>query len=149
LAYKKKSSEGFTEVSMLAVSKGGGGFLSSGAGVVISPCVCATGLVSGGGLFSAGILPAVWTFGGGVAVANGGDFCGSVCARAVAAVSTPRRVRHVRFRIRHERREDCYCPTGSCPGRVPGAKDRAKTSESAIIIRTPRPLEDAIHSLLS
>src|SRR5882757_5045855 len=102
LAYIKKSSEGFTEVSMLAVSKGGGGFLSSGVGLVISPCVCATGLVSGGG----------------VAVANGGDFCGSVCARAVAAVSTPKRVRHVRFRIRHERRERGYCPTGTNPRRT-------------------------------
>src|SRR4029077_11845662 len=85
LAYRKKSSQGFTEVSMLAVSKGGSGFLSSGIGVVVSPCVCATGLVSGGGLFSAGTLPAVWTFGGGVTVANGGDFCGSVCARASRA----------------------------------------------------------------
>src|SRR5437870_7706237 len=96
LAYMKKSSAGLTDVSMFAVSKGGA-FLSSGVGVVISPCVCATGLVGGGGFFSAGILPAVWTFGGGVAVARGGDFCGSVCASAVAAVSAPKRVRHVEF----------------------------------------------------
>src|SRR5438477_12992678 len=102
---------------MLAVSKGGA-FLSSGVGVVTSPCVCATGLVGGGGLFSAGILPAVWTFGGGVTVASGGDFCGSVCATAVAAVSTLSRVRHVRFRIRHERRERGYCPTGTNPRRT-------------------------------
>src|SRR5205823_12424232 len=119
---------------MLAVSKGDGGFLSSGVGLVISPCVCATGLVSGGGLFSAGILPAVWTFGGGVTVASGGDFCGSVCARAVAAVSTPKRVRHVGFRIRHDRRERGYCPTGNCPCCRPWANDRAKTGASAIII---------------
>src|SRR5438105_11475639 len=102
-------------MSMLAVSKGGGGFLSSGVRLVISPCVCATGLVSGGGLFSAGILPAVWTFGGGVAVASGGDFCGSVCASAVAAVSTPTSDRNFRFRIRHERRECPCCPTRSNP----------------------------------
>src|SRR5437870_12438406 len=102
-------------MSMLAVSKGGGGFLSSGVRLVISPCVCATGVVSGGGLFSAGILPAVWTFGGGVAVASGGDFCGSVCASTLAAVSTPKRDRHVGFRIRHERRERLCCPTRSNP----------------------------------
>src|SRR5438105_4966240 len=102
---------------MLAMSKGGA-FLSSGVGVVISPCVCATGLVGGGGLFSAGIFPAVWTFGGGVAVASGGDFCGSVCPSAVAAVSTPKRDKHVEFRIRHERRKRSYCPTRSNPRRV-------------------------------
>src|SRR5258707_10435295 len=110
LAYIKKSSERFTEVSMLAVSKGSGGFLSSGVGLVISPCVCATGLVSGGGLFSAGILPAVWTFGGGVAVANGGDFCGSVCARAVSGVTPPKRARAVRVCVRPQKRERGYCP---------------------------------------
>ena len=84
LAYIKKSSEGFTDVSMLAMSKGGG-FFSSGVGVVVSSSVCATGLVGAGGLFSAGIFPAVWTFGGGVTVASGGDFCGSVCAHAQRA----------------------------------------------------------------
>src|SRR5258707_1735066 len=99
LAYIKKSSERFTEVSMLAVSKGSGGFLSSGAGLVISPCVCATGLVSGGGLFSAGILPAVWTFGGGVAVASGGAFCGSGFAQTVGAAGKPHKGRSVRVSI--------------------------------------------------
>src|SRR2546430_16178136 len=100
---------------MLRVSKGGCGFLSSGVGVVISPCVCATGLVSGGGLLSGGIVPAVWTFGGGVTVASGGDFCGSVCARAVGAVRSPKVVRGVGFRIRRERQEGGYWPRGTNP----------------------------------
>src|SRR2546430_16543856 len=101
---------------MLRVSKGGCGFLSSGVGVVISPCVCATGLVSGGGLFSAGILPAVWTFGGGVAVANGGDFCGSVCGRGGAGGRTPRRVRAVSVCRPGEKPGRRYCSTGTKPG---------------------------------
>src|SRR5258707_15568535 len=103
LAYIKKSSERFTEVSMLAVSKGGGGFLSAGVGLVISPCVCATGLVSGGGLFSAGILSAVWTFGGGVTVASGGDFCGSGWASGGGGAGTPQRGRQRSVRILPQR----------------------------------------------
>src|SRR5438552_19214726 len=99
---------------MLAMSKGGA-FLSSGVGVVISPCVCATGLVGGGGLLSAGLFPAVWTFGGGVAVARGGDVCGSVCGNAVAAVSTPTSDRNVRSRTRLERRAHPCCPTRHGP----------------------------------
>src|SRR5438094_8526718 len=87
LAYIKKSSEGFTEVSMLAMSKGGA-FLSSGVGVVVSPCVCATGLVGGGGLLSAAIFTAVRTFGGGGAMASDGGCCASGYGRAVPAVST-------------------------------------------------------------
>jgi len=46
-------------------------------------------------------------------VASGGDFCGSVCASAVAAASRPKREKHVRYRIRHERREHRCCPTRS------------------------------------
>src|SRR5207249_8229047 len=94
LAYIKKSSEGFTEGFMFAVSKGGG-FLSSAVGVVTSPCVCATGLVGGGGFFSDGILPTFCTFGGGVAVARGGDFCGSVWARNDNAQSRPTIVKRI------------------------------------------------------
>src|SRR2546430_17439825 len=110
---------------MLRVSKGGCGFLSSGVGVVISPCVCATGLVSGGGLFSAGILPAVWTFGGGVTVASGGDFCGSVCARAGAALGPPQKVKDVGFCIRHGKRGRGYFATGKLP-LVRGLRARAR-----------------------
>src|SRR5207248_11442933 len=105
-------------------------------GGVTARCVCAAGGVGGGGLFSAARLPAVWTVGGGGTVASGGDVCGSGGATALAAGSTIRRVRQVRFRVRHERRERGYCPTRSYPRPAPGPKDRAKVAESAIIIIT-------------
>jgi hypothetical protein len=79
-----------------------------------------------------------------VVVASGGDFCGSVCAKAVAAVSTPRRVRHVRGRIQHERRKRGYCPTGSCPGSQALRKRPRENQRNAIIIRTSKPAGDII-----
>src|SRR5438552_19114110 len=100
---------------MLAMSKGGA-FLSSGVGVVVPPCVCAAGLVGGGGLLSAGIFPAVRTLGAGVAVASGGDFCGSVCGYAVAAVRAPTSDGNVPRGIGHVRRERTRRRTRSDPG---------------------------------
>jgi len=59
----------------------GGGFLSI-AGFSVSPAgEVAFALVGGGGfVFSEGIFAASCTFGGGVAVLSGGDFCGSLWA---------------------------------------------------------------------
>src|SRR5947208_16914802 len=87
---------------MFAVSNGGSSFGTAG-GLAGSPSDCGTGLVGGGGTLSAGIFPGSWTFGGGVAVASGGDLTGSDCARTVAGASALRRSRQKSFGIRRRK----------------------------------------------
>ena len=96
-AYMKKSSPGFTEVSIFAMSNGGA-FFSTGVDVA-APDAAVASADGAGGMASPFGLSDLCKAGGGV-LPSGGDFCGSLCARTVAAVN---KLRRRIFRIRQRK----------------------------------------------